>query len=185
VTGGEDQSQHFIADIVVQSRIPVRHVLLRAFQASAANGRYYYPNPEGPFGQAPLRSPTVFNFFEPDYVLPGPLAAAGLHAPEYQILTASTGITIPNQLRNFVYATATNGPGALVLKLDPLAALARTPEALVDYLDLVFCSGALSPKARAVVLDKLSQFPPTTSDPDLVRSALDLVVTSPDAAIQH
>ncbi|SDR68026.1 DUF1800 family protein [Opitutus sp. GAS368] len=159
--------------------------LLRAFQASAANGRYYYPNPEGPFGQAPLRSPTVFNFFEPDYVLPGPLAAAGLHAPEYQILTASTGITIPNQLRNFVYATAANGPGALVLKLDPLAALAKTPEALVDYLDLVFCAASLSPKARAIVLDKLTQLPPTTSDLDLARSALDLIVSSPDAAIQH
>lgn len=159
--------------------------LLRAFNASAANGRYPLQNPEGPLGQAPLRSPTVFNFFEPDYVLPGPLAAAGLHAPEYQIFTDTTAISIPNQLRNFIYTPAKPNDAALVLKLDPLVALAKTPDELLAYLDLVFCSGAMSEKTRAVVTDTLNKLPPTTSDLDRARSALELVVTSYEAAVQR
>ncbi len=159
--------------------------LLRAFKASAANGRYPLQNPEGSLGQAPLRSPTVFNFFEPDYVLPGPLAAAGLHAPEYQIFTDTTAISIPNQLRNFIYTSAKPNDAALVLKLDPLIALAKTPDELIAYLDLVFCAGAMSEKTRAVVIDTLNKLPPTTSDLDRARSALELVVTSCEAAVQR
>jgi hypothetical protein len=159
--------------------------LLRAFDAKSASGRYYLPNPEGALGQAALRSPTVFNFFEPDYVLPGPLAAAGLHAPEYQIFTDTTAISIPNQLRNFIHTPAKPADNALVLKLDPLLALAKTPDQLVDYLDHVFCAGGMSEKSRAIALDTLAHFPLATSDLERVRGALDLVITSPEAAIQR
>ncbi|MEO6993641.1 MAG: DUF1800 family protein [Lacunisphaera sp.] len=159
--------------------------LLRAFNATAANGRYYLANTEGTLGQAALRSPTVFNFFEPDYVLPGPLAAAGLHAPEYQLFTDTTAITIPNQLRNFIHTGAKPGENVLVLKLDPLIALVPTPDALVDYLNVVFCGDGLSEKSRAVVLDTLAHLPPATTELERARTALDLIVTSPDAAIQR
>ena len=36
-------------------------------------------------GQAPFRSPSVFNFFSPDYARPGQIADAGLVSPEFQI----------------------------------------------------------------------------------------------------
>ena len=159
--------------------------LLRAFDAKSASGRYYLPNPEGALGQAALRSPTVFNFFEPDYVLPGPLAAAGLHAPEYQIFTDTTAISIPNQLRNFIHTPPKPANNALVLKLDPLLALTKTPDQLVDYLDLVFFAGGMSEKSRAIALNTLAHFPLATSDLERVRGALDLVITSPEAAIQR
>ena len=159
--------------------------LLRAFDATAANKRYALPNPEGMLGQAVLRSPTVFNFFEPDYVLPGPLAAAGLHAPEYQIFTDTTAISIPNQLRNFIHTPAKPADNTLVLKLDPLVALVKTPDDLIAYLDLVFCAGGMSEKSRAVVADTLAQLPPATSDLERARCALDVVVTSSEAAIQR
>ncbi len=159
--------------------------LLRAFDATSANGRYYLSNTEGSLGQAALHSPTVFNFFEPDYVLPGPLAAAGLHAPEYQLFTDTTAITIPNQLRNFINTGAKPGENVFVLKLDPLIALVPTPDALVDYLNLVFCSGGLSAKSRAVVLDTLAHLPPATTPLERARAALELIVTSPEAAIQR
>jgi uncharacterized protein (DUF1800 family) len=159
--------------------------LLRAFRATSANGRYHFPNPESTLGQAALRSPTVFNFFEPNYVVPGPLAAAGLFAPEYQIFTDTTAITIPNQLRTFIHSPAKPGPSALVLDLDPLTALVETPEKLVGQLNLVFCAGHLPEKARATILASLAALPPNTSALERVRHALDLVVTSPEAAIQR
>jgi uncharacterized protein (DUF1800 family) len=159
--------------------------LLRAFDATSPSGRYNFPNPEGALGEAVLRSPTVFNFFEPNYVLPGPLAAAGLYAPEYQIFTATTAISIPNQLRNFIHTPAKPGENTLVLKLDPLIPLADCHGDLIDYLDLVFCAGALPGPARAVVADALSRLPPATTDLERVRTALELVVTSPMAAVQR
>jgi len=159
--------------------------LLRAFEASARNGRYYIPNPEYQLGQAALRSPTVFNFFEPDYVLPGPLAAAGLHAPEYQIFNASTAITVPNYLQSFIFTAAQPPEAALVLKLDPLLPLADQPGQLLDYLDLVLCGGAMEPDARRRIEQALAELPPRDSDLDRVRCALQLTVTSPAAAIQR
>jgi len=159
--------------------------LLRAFDAASASGRTHFPNPEGSLGEAALRSPTVFNFFEPNYVLPGPLAAAGLYAPEYQILTDTTAISIPNQLRNFIHTPAKPNENALVLKLDSLVALAQKPDELVDYLDLVFCANALPGQAHAVITDMLAHLPPATSDLERARTALDLVITSPEAAVQR
>ncbi len=159
--------------------------LLRAFDGSAKNGRYYIPNPEGPLGEAALRSTTVFNFFEPDYVLPGTLAAAGLHAPEYQIFTATTAITVPNHLQSYIYTGAQPSDGTLTLKLDPLLALARNPDGLLDYLNLNLCGGALSARTRESIYKVLADIPPTTGDLERARTALQLVVTSTDCAIQR
>jgi uncharacterized protein (DUF1800 family) len=159
--------------------------LLRAFDGTSKSGRYYLPNPEGQFGQAALRSPTVFNFFEPDYVLPGPLAAAGLYAPEYQIFTDTTAITIPNQLHNFIYTPAQPAETALTLKLEPLVTSAKTPDPLIDYLDAVFCGKNMSEKCRERIKAALAALPPATSDLERARCALELTVDSPDAVIQH
>ena len=43
---------------------------------------------EDKVGMAAFRSPTVFNFYQPDYAPPGPVARALLVAPETQIMTA-------------------------------------------------------------------------------------------------
>ncbi len=49
--------------------------------------------------QSPLRAPTVFNFFEPNYSLPGAISQAGLYSPEFQIATETTVIASSNYLR--------------------------------------------------------------------------------------
>ena len=59
------------------------------------------------------------------------------------------------------------------------------PNDLLTYLDLVFCAGALPEQARKVVADALTNLPPATTDLERARTALDLVVTSPEAAIQR
>ena len=45
--------------------------------------------------QNPLRSPTVFNFFSPDFSLPGEVASAGLTSPEFQIFNETSAIGNP------------------------------------------------------------------------------------------
>jgi hypothetical protein len=46
-----------------------------------------------------LRAPTVFNYFEPNYSLPGTISQAGLYSPEFQIATETTIIASSNYLR--------------------------------------------------------------------------------------
>lgn len=48
-------------------------------------------------GQSPFGKPSVFNWFLPDFTLPGPLADAGLAVPEFQIVDAITSISHINR----------------------------------------------------------------------------------------
>ncbi len=158
--------------------------LYRAFNASAQNGRYYIPNPETSLGQAALRSPTVFNFFLPAYVPPGSMAEAGLSAPEFQITTATTAITVPNAYYNAIYTSATPAAATLVLDLSALTS-ASNNAAMVANLNLLLCGGNLSTAASQRILSALTSLPSSAQALDRARAALELVVTSPDGAIQR
>ncbi len=175
--------------------------ILRAFDGGANNGRFGIFNPEGSLAQAALRAPTVFNFFEPDYVQPGLLTTAGLFAPEYQILTDTTAISMPNQLWNYIYANRSGMPGVTTafnpaeatmgVRFDPgLLAMARTPQALVDYANLVLAAGALPKAVTDRFVATLTAMPAGTgtaysgSDLERVRSAVYLTVSVPQGAIQ-
>lgn len=146
----------------------------------------------GSIAQAALRSPTVFNFYHSDYVLPGPLAAAGLVAPEFEITDDNFAISVPNYLRNFVNAVipTTNGvptaaaPYVLTLELTYEQSLVNTPAALLDHLSTVLCAGTLPASARTRITAALAALPTATSTADRAKTAVLLVLTSPAAAIQ-
>jgi uncharacterized protein (DUF1800 family) len=53
------------------------------------------------FGESPLESPTVFNFYLPDFQQPGTLAGNNLYSPEFQITNASTTYTTANTYYGF------------------------------------------------------------------------------------
>jgi len=142
--------------------------------------------------QAALRSPTVFNFYHSDYVLPGPLAAAGLVVPEFEITDDNFAISVPNFLRTFVNATlpTTNGaptpaaPYTLTLDLNHELTLVNDPAALVAHFNLMFAAGSLGADAQARIRSALTALPTTTAAVDRVRTALLLTLTTPAAAIQ-
>lgn len=54
--------------------------------------RYRFGDTTASLGQSPQRAPSVFNWFLPDYTVPGALAQAGLFAPELQISTESSEV---------------------------------------------------------------------------------------------
>jgi uncharacterized protein (DUF1800 family) len=58
--------------------------------------RYRYFDTQSTLTQSPQRAPTVFNWFLPDYTVPGVLATAGLVAPELQVATDSNVISVVN-----------------------------------------------------------------------------------------
>jgi len=162
--------------------------LWRAFDARAANGRYEYPRPELDWGQAALRSPSVFNFFLPDYRPPGALARAGLYAPEFQVQNDTQGIRMANAFARFVLSQYEGAPGGLsdsdvAIDTTQVAALAATPAALCDELDTLLLAGRMGPALRAQILDLLRQLPGAAPEARAVR-AIYLVVTSPEFAVQ-
>ncbi|HVU34383.1 MAG TPA: DUF1800 family protein [Opitutaceae bacterium] len=159
--------------------------LLRAFSATPANGRYagtgnMFTNPNNQLDQAPLRSPTVFNFFHPGYVLPGALAAGGLVAPEFEITDATSSIDVPNYLRSLIFTSA-NSPE----QLDFTAEEAMATPALLDHLNAVLCAGNMPPATRDRVTTALAKLPASTTALEKAQTAVLVVATSPAAAVQQ
>ena len=158
--------------------------VFRAFGGASTSGRYPISNPESSLGQAALRSPTVFNFFHPGYVLPGPLASAGLVAPEFEITNATTAISVPNYLRGYVFFSATPAASTITLNLATEQTLAATPAALLDHLNAVLCGGNLPQATRDRVTTALAALPVATTALERAQTAILLVATSPAASTQ-
>jgi len=59
-------------------------------------------------GQTPLRSPTVFNYFLPDYQHAGALATNGLITPEFQISSETNVIRQSNFLFGGIYSSSSS-----------------------------------------------------------------------------
>jgi uncharacterized protein (DUF1800 family) len=131
--------------------------------------------------QSPLRSPTVFNFFEPDYVKSGTLAAAGLYAPEFQILTDTQAIKQPNVIPLIAWDVFNN----VAFNHGELNALVPTPEQLVDRISLVLAPGQLSATSRDQVIQALNDLPSWTSTKWRVVTAIMLIHDCPEGAIQN
>jgi uncharacterized protein (DUF1800 family) len=174
--------------------------VLRAFGGGANTGRYaIFSNDNATtatLAQYPLHAPTVFNFFEPNFTSPGALASAGLYAPEYQILTDTTAIAIPNQIWNFIYAnrsTTNSLDGTVGIDLSSLIPLARTPAALVDQVNTILAGGSLSKTTTDRLTTLIGALPVTTTgtpsitngnDVERVRTAIYLTISTQQGAVQ-
>ncbi len=160
--------------------------LLRAFDARAVSQKYRIWNLEDPvysLGQNPLRARTVFNFFEPNYIQPGRLARAGLISPEFQITNDTQIIGSSNQMRDIVYRGFGWNEDEIKLNLTDLLPLAATPSQLVDELNLILMSGQMPAQMKTIIVNTVTQRPANNST-ERVRTAIHLIVTSPQFAIQ-
>jgi hypothetical protein len=159
--------------------------MYRAFGAAASDGRYAIFNPQTNLEQAALRSPTVFNFFDPGYVQQGSLASAGLLAPEFEITTASTAISVPNNIYSAIYYSTPPAATTIALNLASLTANATNPAAMVATLNQLLCANMMSAQTQQVIVSALMAAPAGTTPAALAQEALYLATTSPDAAIQR
>jgi uncharacterized protein (DUF1800 family) len=162
--------------------------LWRAFGAAAANGRYLYANPERDFGQAPLRSPSVFNFFEPDYQQPGAIADRGLVSPEFEITNETTIVTTTNRLYvnavlRYVGRVTNPGPADILLNIEREKAMASDPSTLMDHLNLLLMSGQMSAEMRNELIDVIEGIALGDGGQRVVE-AIYLIVSSPEFAVQ-
>lgn len=135
--------------------------------------------------QEPLYSPSVFNFYRPDYRAPGLLTQLGLSGPVFQITDSYSAISVPNTLWDFIQGGMRSSNG-IRYPLDFAAevALAGNPELLLDRLNLLFCAGRLSAATRAIIIDAVDDLPATDAR-SRVHLAVYLCLTVPEGAIQR
>lgn len=74
--------------------------ILRAFNAFNASKKLWFigEDIQELVQQLPMSSPTVFNFYKPDFTPHGPLAQANLFAPEFELHTSATSIAYVNMM---------------------------------------------------------------------------------------
>lgn len=151
--------------------------LLRTFHAFTNSGAFYVWLDQDSFGEVPLQSPTVFNFFTPDYSVPGAIAQNGLRSPEFQITTETTVVEQANDIYSAIYEAD------YPLNLDLEISLANNPAALTDHLNALLMSGNMSPEMRQVLIDTITAIP-TDNPEERAQTALYLVMNSPEYVIQ-
>lgn len=165
--------------------------LLRAFGARANSGYYRVGNlldPTQGIGQSPYLSPSVFNFFRPDYAPTGNILSSGLVAPEFQILNEATVTASSRAYDNMIRRGLSNTSRDNVA-LDYSAFLpdATNASRLIDRLNLLLTANTLSPGARTALIDMVNSMPSSTEANriDRVRQAIWVIAMSPDYMIQR
>jgi uncharacterized protein (DUF1800 family) len=162
--------------------------LLRAFNATSPSGRFglwSLDSLEFGMNQSFFRSPSVFNFFAPDYAPQGPIADAKLVAPEFQITTDTQIVTSSNQLRSLIFYPPYGFPNEarITLNFANVQSLASDPAKLVDKLDLLMTAGNLSPATSTAVITAVAAFP-VAQLKERTEAAIFLITVSPDFVIQ-
>jgi len=162
--------------------------LWRAYGAQAANGQYRIGNINAGFGQGPLQSPSVFNFFSPFYAPPGEIADQGLVAPELQIATEYLNTTVTNTFYNVIFFWNSTVPGlpanAIVMDISQEVALAGDSEALVNRIAEKLLGGTISPTLKTEAKAAIERVPATNAG-QRVSEAMYLIATSPEYVVSR
>jgi len=162
--------------------------VLRALGARSANGInsiHHLDSADSGLGQSPLLSPSVFNFYSPNFRQPGAIAQAGLYAPEFQITTETSAVGALNFFASLFNSEGYgNGSARLVLNYAPLEALADDPPKLVERLDLLLFSARMSDGTRMRLVTMLDAMR-ARSARERVKAALIVTALSPDFVIQQ
>ncbi len=153
-----------------------------------AQGYGFYNNT----GQHVLSSPTVFNFYLPDFQPIGDIAAQDMTAPEFKLHNTSNAISAINQywyLANYwggsIFSNWEDGglQSNVSLDITTLLPLAEEPELLINKLDKLLTFGQLSDQTRDNIIPILHDTYWTWNDDwreERIHSAIYYILVSPD-----
>ena len=134
---------------------------MRAANVSSTSGRFLIGGTDDPgnsLGQTPMRSPSVFNFYRPGYAPPNTsIGSAGLVAPELQITHETSVAGYLNTMRSAVQSGfGSNSPRDVQPNYAELLALANTPDALVEQVNLLLTYGQMSAALKVQIRDAVT-----------------------------
>ena len=143
-------------------------------------------------GQHVLKSPTVFNFYLPDFQPIGDIASMNLTSPELKLHNTSNAISSINlfwYMANFWGGTFFSNWEAdglethVSIDINPFMSLTDDPELLVNRLDKLLTFGQLSDQIRDIILPILHDtYWPWNEDwrQERIRAAIYYILISPD-----
>jgi hypothetical protein len=106
-------------------------------------------------GQNAFYAPTVFNYYQPNYVVPG----STILGPEFGIFTTGTSIGRANLFSTFAFnglgialPNRPNGTRINLAEAQAISAADTTGNLLVDYLNTKMMHGSMSPQMKNVIL---------------------------------
>lgn len=178
----------------------------KAFNTSNASGRYWFVDLwwlGEELKQSPMHSPSVFNFFQPDFSPNGIINDNNMVAPEFKILDSNTGINWINSidgglLWNPLWVEATANPSEPYLYQGPNDAVSfdlsdeiaiyniQGFSAVVDRLDLILCNGQLNSSTKNIIVSAMNQLSTVWGgiDPEYgVKLCIYFILSSPDYVI--
>ncbi len=174
----------------------IRFVQLhRAFNATRPNGYrgLYDFSAATNLNQNPLRAPSVFNFYPPDYSPAGPLAQNGLLGPEFAITNSTSVAGFADFSKwgiigGFDHGSSTPG-NAMIPDYSFYLPLTTSPKELLDELDLLLCAGGMDATFKTQVVQSVGKValgnPVTAAQrAERLNMALWLIVNSPDYSVQ-
>ncbi len=165
--------------------------LLRQFDVRSANDSNvqsdgYVSYLVAPMGQTTFYSPNVFNYYAPDYTVPGP----GLNGPEFGLMTTGTAIARTNFINTMVFnrvGVSVNTETGTAIDLTELRLLASNDHSSVSLLDALnrkLMHGTLTAQNKATILAAVQTVP--RSNPLLrAQMAVYLVMTSSQYQVQR
>ena len=190
----EARSCEFILDPAQgQLREPLlRHThIIHALPNDSPSGNFW-KDPQSLFErtkQAPQTSPTVFNFYNPNFTPAGEISEQGLVAPEFGILDSETSIGYANQVFEWTFFELLlfdwedRTPHVEVV-FDELEQLARMDqEGLIHRVDVLFLHGQMSDVTRSVIRRALSAAGPTGRYRERAQFVVYMAMISPDYTI--
>ncbi len=135
-----------------------------------------------------FNAPTVFNYYTPEYVVPG----TALAGPEFGILTTGTAISRTNFVNSAIMnatiiAVGENSPQGTTIDLNEMQALAAADlsgNQLLDALNQKLLHGTMSTQMRNIILPAVTAVPSTTPL-QRARQAIYLVATSSQFQVQR
>ncbi|HMQ04146.1 MAG TPA: DUF1800 domain-containing protein [Pyrinomonadaceae bacterium] len=170
--------------------------VVNAAQNGPSDGVFYSPtsNLLSAMAQTVFYSPTVFNYYSPDFVIPG----TAMLGPEFALMTTGTAVARANFantmiIGNGVAVSGVNVPSGtrvFLAELQALAAADTTGGQLLDVLNQRMMHGNMSAAMRNEILTAVTSIsvsnPPTeTQSLNRARQALYLVATSSQYQVQR
>lgn len=174
----------------------------RTFHLTSPSGKWDISDQSDPasrLGQSPLRAPSVFNFFAPNFVPSNStLGDNGITAPEFQICNETTVAGYLNFMQNVIPYGLGGGNNGYTLgssstnKPDYSGELstASDPASLVARYNLLLAGGGLGADTISTITNAVSNITVDAGNPNAglsnrVWAAIFLVMAAPDYLIQQ
>ncbi len=162
--------------------------LLKAYNATSQSGRFPLAASYIIFGQGPLQSPSVFNFFSPFYAPPGEIRNSNLVAPELEIATEYQNTFVTNYMFYQTFALNQANPNLaeddIYIDIQAEMDAADDIDALINLAVGKLLGGEISDTLRTEIRGMLELIPETETT---LRAAevIYFIVTSPEYAYQR